>query len=58
MIPAMKRDMLEGSAEPTLGLVFSPVNPEEVKKAVRVVRRLVALKIELFEIVEELQRSC
>ena len=58
MIPAMKRDMLEGSAEPTFGLVFSPVNPEEVKKAVCVVRRLIALNIELFEIVEELQRSC
>ena len=47
--------MLEGSVEPTLGLVFSPQNPDEVKRAIRVVRRFVALNIELFEMVEELQ---
>jgi hypothetical protein len=49
------QSMLEGSAEPTLGLVFSPQNPEEVKWAIRVVRRFVALNIELFEMVEEFQ---
>lgn len=47
--------MLEVSAEPTLGVVFSPRNPEEVKNAIRVVRRFVALSVELFELVEELQ---
>ncbi len=46
--------MLEGSAEPALGLVFSPQNPEEVKRAIHVVRRFVAFNIELFEMVEEL----
>ena len=47
--------MLEGTAEPTLGLVFSPGKPEEVKRAMRIVRRFVALNIELFEMVEEIQ---
>lgn len=47
--------MLEVSAEPTLGVVFSPQKPEEVKDAIRVVRRFVALNVELFELVEELQ---
>jgi hypothetical protein len=46
--------MLEGSAEPTLGFVFSPEKPDEVKRAIRVVRRFVALNLELFEMVEEL----
>jgi hypothetical protein len=46
--------MLEGSAEPTLGVVFSPEKPEEVKTAVRTVRRFVAFNVELFEMVEEL----
>ena len=48
--------MLEVSAEPTLGVVFSPQKPEEVKNAIRVVRRFVALNVELFELVEELQQ--
>lgn len=48
--------MLEVSAEPTLGVVFSPRNPEEAKNAIRVVRRFVALNVELFELVEELQK--
>jgi hypothetical protein len=46
--------MLEGTAEPTLGLAFSPQNPDEVKIAIRVVRRFVALNVELFEMVDEL----
>ena len=46
--------MLEGSAEPTLGIVFSPQKPEEVRSAIRVVRRFVALNVTLFEMVEEL----
>lgn len=49
--------MLEGSAEPTLGVVFSPQRPEEVKDAVRMVRRFVALNVEFFALVEELQKS-
>ena len=49
--------MLEGSAEPTLGFVFSPKKPEEVKNAIRVVRRFVAFNVALFELVEELQKS-
>ncbi len=48
--------MLEVSAEPTLGVVFSPHKPEEVKNAIRVVRRFVALNVELFELIEELQK--
>ena len=42
--------MLEGSAEPTVGVVFSPQKPEEVRRALRVVRRFVAsLNCELFQ---------
>jgi hypothetical protein len=48
--------MLEGSAEPTLGVSFSPRNPEEVKTAIRVISRFVALNVALFELVEELQK--
>ncbi len=48
--------MLEGSCEPALGVVFSPQRPEEVKHALRVVRRFVALNVELFQMVEELQQ--
>lgn len=48
--------MLEVSAEPTLGVVFSPQKPEEVKNAIRAVRRFIALDVELFELVEELQK--
>jgi len=46
--------MLEGSSEPTLGVVFSPQEREEVRTAIRVVRRFIALNVELFEMVEEL----
>lgn len=47
--------MLEGSSEPALGIVFSPQKPEEVRRAVRAVRCFVALNVELFQLVEELQ---
>lgn len=47
--------MLEGSAEPTVGVVFSPRKPEEVRRAMRVVARFVALNCALFQLVEELQ---
>ena len=47
--------MLEGSAEPTVGVVFSPRKPEEVRRAMRVVARFVSLNCALFQLVEELQ---
>jgi hypothetical protein len=47
--------MLEGSAEPTLGVVFSPQKPEEVRQALRVVGRFIAINDELFQLVEALQ---
>jgi hypothetical protein len=47
--------MLEGSAEPTLGVVFSPQKPEEVRRALRVVGRFIALNHELFQLVEAIQ---
>lgn len=46
--------MLEGSAEPTVGVVFSPQKPEDVRCALRVVGRFVALNYELFQLVETL----
>ncbi|MGA8086124.1 MAG: hypothetical protein WCA10_02385 [Terracidiphilus sp.] len=46
--------MLEGSAEPTLGVVFSPQKHEEVRHALRVVGRFIALNYELFQLVEAL----
>jgi hypothetical protein len=49
--------MLEGSAEPTLGMVFSPRKPEEVRRALRVVGRFIALNYELFQLVEILAES-
>jgi hypothetical protein len=49
--------MLEGSAEPTVGVVFSPHKPEEVRRALRVVGRFVALNHELFQLVETLAES-
>jgi len=47
--------MLEGSAEPTLGVTFSPHKPEEVRTAIRMISRFVALNVALFEMVEEIQ---
>jgi hypothetical protein len=46
--------MLEGTAEPALGIIFSPQKADEVKSAVRTVRRFIALNVALFEMVEEL----
>jgi hypothetical protein len=48
------RYMLEGSAEPILGVVFSPQKPEEVRRALRAVGRFIALNHELFQLVEAL----
>ena len=50
--------MLEVSSEPTLGVVFSPQKPEDVRNAIRTVRRFIALNVEVFELVEELQKLC
>jgi hypothetical protein len=49
--------MLEGSSEPTVCVVFSPKNADEVKHVVRVIERFVAFNTELFELVEELQEK-
>jgi len=49
--------MLEGSSEPTVCVVFSPKNEDEVKRAMRVIERFVAFNTELFELVEELQEK-
>jgi len=53
--------MLEGSAEPALGVVFSPRQPEEVRRAIRTVSRFVAFNCKLFQLVEELtgwEKNC
>ena len=47
--------MLEGSSEPTLGVIFAPEKPEEARHAARAVGRFVALNHELFQLVEEVQ---
>jgi hypothetical protein len=46
--------MLEGSAEPAIGVAFSPRNSEEVRRAFLTVSRFVAFNCELFRLVEEL----
>lgn len=48
--------MLEGSSEPTVGIVFSPDKPDEVRNAIRVVERFIELNLELFELVEEVNQ--
>jgi hypothetical protein len=53
--------MLEGSAEPALGVVFSPREPMEVRRAVRTVSHFVAFNCELFRLVEEItdeEKNC
>jgi hypothetical protein len=47
--------MMEGTNEPTLCVVFSPRKSEEVRHALRVVKRFVALNCELFQLIEEVQ---
>jgi hypothetical protein len=49
--------MLEGSSEPALYAVLSPQKPEEVRRALRVVERFVAINVELFQLAEELQET-
>jgi hypothetical protein len=48
--------MLEGSAEPTLCVVFYPDNTDQVNHALRVVERFIRFNIELFELVEQLAK--
>jgi hypothetical protein len=48
--------MLEGSSEPTVGVVFSPDKPEEVRNAIRAVERFIEINLELFELVEEVKK--
>ena len=50
--------MMEGTAEPTVCVVFSPRKPEEVRHALRIVERFIALHCELFQLVEEIQEKC
>ena len=50
--------MLEGSAEPALGVVFSPREPTVVRCALRAVSHFVAFNCELFRLVEELTSLC
>lgn len=45
--------MLEGSSEPTLGVVFSPQKPKEVRKAIRTVTRFIAFNQEVFQLAED-----
>jgi hypothetical protein len=50
--------MMEGTAEPTVCVVFSPSQPEQVRQAIRIVDRFIALNCALFELVEEITRLC
>jgi hypothetical protein len=47
--------MMEGTAEPTVCVVFSPRNGRQVRHALRTVERFVALNCALFQLVEEIQ---
>jgi hypothetical protein len=42
--------MMEGTAEPTVCVVFSPRKPDEVRRTLRIVERFIALNCELFRI--------
>jgi hypothetical protein len=48
--------MMEGTAEPIVCVVFSPRQPEQVRHAIRIVDRFIALNCALFELVEEITR--
>jgi len=50
------QSMMEGTAEPTVCVVFSPREPEQVRHAIRIVDRFIALNCALFELVEEITR--
>jgi hypothetical protein len=46
--------MMEGTAEPAVCVVFSPRKANEVRHALRIVDRFVAINCELFQLVEEI----
>jgi len=50
--------MMEGTAEPSVCVVFSPRKADEVRHALQNVDRFVALNCELFQLVEEIQELC
>jgi len=52
------QSMMEGTAEPAVCVVFSPRQPEQVRHAIRIVERFIALNCELFQLVEEIQEKC
>jgi len=49
------QSMMEGTAEPTVCVVFSPRNADEVRHALRIVERFVAFNCALFQLIEEIQ---
>jgi hypothetical protein len=50
------QSMMEGTAEPTVCVVFSPRQPEQVRHAIRIVDRFIALELRTyFELIEEIQ---
>jgi hypothetical protein len=51
------QSMMEGTAEPAVCVAFSPRQPEQVRHAMRIVDRFIALNCELFRLVEEIQES-
>jgi len=52
------QSMMEGTAEPTVCVVVSPRQPEQVRHTIRIVERFIALNCELFQLVEEIQEKC
>jgi len=46
---------MEGTAEPTLCVVFSPRQADDVRHALCIVERFVALNCELFQLVEAIK---
>jgi hypothetical protein len=49
------QSMMEGTAEPAVCVVFSLREPEQIRYAIRIVDRFIALNCALFELVEEIQ---
>ena len=52
------QSMMEGTAEPAVCVVFSPRKPDEVRQALRIADRFIALNCELFLLIEEIQEKC
>lgn len=51
------QSMLEATSEPALCVIFSPINPTEVRNALRIVARFVQINVELFSLVESVHDS-